>query len=63
MHSCGSYFVHVPYVVVIGILGKTVSLGMVAGNSGLAITLEYLIETIAGLMIACLGLLFLTAII
>jgi len=50
-------------VVVMGILGKTASLGMVAGNGGLVITLEYLIETIAGLMITCLGLLFLTTII
>ncbi|NQT10233.1 MAG: hypothetical protein HQ573_03575 [Desulfobacteraceae bacterium] len=50
-------------VVVMGILGKTALLGMVAGNGGLVITLEYLIETIAGLMITCLGLLFLTAII
>ena len=50
-------------VVVMGILGKTASLGMVAGNSGLVITLENLIETIAGLMIASLGLLFLTTII
>ena len=50
-------------VVVMGILGKTASLGMVAGNGGLVITLEYLIETIAGLMITCLGLLFLTVII
>ena len=38
-------------------------IGMVAGNSGLVITLENLIETIAGLMIASLGLLFLTTII
>ncbi len=50
-------------VVVMGILGKTALLGMVAGNGGLVITLEYLIETIAGLMITCLGLLFLTVII
>ena len=50
-------------VVVIGILGKTALLGMVAGNGGLLITLENLIETIAGLMIASLGLLFLTTII
>ncbi len=50
-------------VVVIGVLGKTASLGMVAKNSGLVIRLEYLIETIAGLMITCLGLLFLTTII
>ena len=50
-------------VVVMGILGKTASLGMVAKNSSLVITLEYLIETIAGLVITCLGLLFLTAII
>ena len=50
-------------VVVMGIIGKTALLGMVAGNGGLMITLEYLIETIAGLMITCLGLLFLTAII
>jgi len=50
-------------VVVMGILGKTALLETVAGNGGLVITLEYLIETIAGLMITCLGLLFLTAII
>ena len=50
-------------VVLIGILGKTASLGMVAGNGGLVITLEYLIETIAGLIITCLGLLFLITII
>lgn len=50
-------------VVVMAILGKSASLGMVAGNGGLVIRLEYLIETIAGLMITCLGLLFLTTII
>ncbi|MBW2568083.1 MAG: hypothetical protein JRD93_03020 [Deltaproteobacteria bacterium] len=50
-------------VVVIATLGKSASLGMVAGNGGLVIRLEHLIETIAGLMITCLGLLFLTAII
>ena len=50
-------------VVVMVISGKTISLGMVAKHGSLAITLEYLIETIAGLMIACLGLLFLATII
>ncbi len=50
-------------VVVMVISSKTISLGMVAKHGSLAITLEYLIETIAGLMIACLGLLFLATII
>jgi len=50
-------------VVVMGILGKTASLGMVARRGSLAITLENLIETIAGLMVASLGLLFLAAVI
>ena len=50
-------------VVVIVISGKTISLGMAAKHGSLAITLEYLIETIAGLMIACLGLLFLATIV
>jgi len=50
-------------VVAIVISGKTISLGMVAKHGSLGITLEYLIETIAGLMIACLGLLFLATIV
>ena len=43
--------------------GKIVSLGMVGRHGGLAVTLENLIETIAGLMVASLGLLFLAAVI
>ena len=50
-------------VVVMVLSGKTISLGMVAKHASMAITLEYLIETIAGLMIACLGLLFLATIV
>ncbi len=50
-------------VVVIVISGKTISLGMAAKHGSLTITLEYLIETIAGLMITCLGLLFLATIV
>jgi len=50
-------------VVVMVISGKAISLGMVARRGSLAITLENLIETIAGLMVASLGLLFLAAVI
>lgn len=50
-------------VVVMVISGKAISLGMVARHGSLAITIENLIETIAGLMIASLGLLFLAAVI
>ena len=50
-------------VVVMVISGKAISLGMVARRGTLAITLENLIETIAGLMVASLGLLFLAAVI
>ena len=44
-------------VAVMVISGKNISLGMVARHGRLAITLENLIETIAGLLIASLGLL------
>ena len=50
-------------VVVMGISGKAISLKMLAKHGSLAITLENLIETTAGLMVASLGLLFLAAII
>jgi ABC-type nickel/cobalt efflux system permease component RcnA len=50
-------------VVVIVISGKNISLGMVARHGSLAITLENLIETIAGLLVASLGLLFLVTVI
>jgi hypothetical protein len=45
------------------ISGKNISLGMVARHGSLAITLENLIETIAGLIVASLGLLFLATVI
>jgi ABC-type nickel/cobalt efflux system permease component RcnA len=50
-------------VVVMVMSGKAVSLGMVERHKSLALTLENLIETIAGLMIASLGVLFLAAVI
>jgi ABC-type nickel/cobalt efflux system permease component RcnA len=50
-------------VVVMVISGKNISLGMVARHGSLAITLENLIETIAGLLVASLGLLFLATVI
>jgi nickel/cobalt transporter (NicO) family protein len=50
-------------VVVMVISGKAVSLGMVERHTSLALTMENLIETIAGLMVASLGLLFLAAVI
>jgi ABC-type nickel/cobalt efflux system permease component RcnA len=49
--------------VVMVMSGKAVSLGVVGRHSNLAITMENLIETIAGLMVASLGLLFLAAVI
>jgi len=50
-------------VVVMVISGKAVSLGMLERHTSLALTMENLIETIAGLMVASLGLLFLAAVI
>ena len=50
-------------IVVMVISGKAVSLGMIERHGSLALTMENLIETIAGLMVACLGLLFLAAVI
>ena len=50
-------------VVVLVISGKAISLGIVARYGSLAITIENLIETIAGLLVASLGLLFLAAVI
>ncbi len=50
-------------VVVMVMSGKAVSLGMVEKHGSLAIIIENLIEAIAGLMIAILGLLFLAAVI
>ena len=50
-------------VVVMVISGKAVSLGMVGRHGSLALTMENFIETIAGLMVASLGLLFLAAVI
>ncbi len=49
--------------VVMVMSGKAVSLGVIGRHSDLAITVENLIETIAGFMIAMLGLLFLSAVI
>ncbi len=48
-------------VVVMLISGKSISLGMVARHGRLAITLENLIKTIAGFLVASLGLLFLVS--
>ncbi|MGB2930224.1 MAG: hypothetical protein WBB70_15080 [Desulfobacterales bacterium] len=53
----------ITFVVVIVMSGKAMSLGMAARHGSLAITIENLIETIAGLMVASLGLLFLAAVI
>lgn len=50
-------------IVVMVISGKAVSLGMVGRYGNLAITMEKLIEIIAGLMVASLGSLFLAAVI
>ena len=50
-------------VVVMVISGKAISLGMVARHDNLAITIENLIETTAGLLVASLGLLFLAAVV
>jgi len=50
-------------IVVMVISGKAISLEMVARDSSLAITVENLIETIAGLLVASLGLLFFAAVI
>ena len=50
-------------VVVMVISGKAVSLGLAESHGSLATTIENLIETIAGLMVASLGLLFLAAVI
>ena len=47
--------------VVMVMSGKAASLGVVGRHGGLAVTIENLIETIAGLMVASLGLLFLAA--
>jgi len=53
----------ITFVVVMVMSGKAVSLGMVGKHGSLAIIIENLIEVIAGLMIASLGLLFLAAVI
>ena len=53
----------ITFVVVMVMSGKAVSLGMVGKHGSLAIIIENLIEAIAGLMIAVLGLLFLAAVI
>jgi len=50
-------------VVVLVISGKGISLGILARHGSLAITIENLIETIAGFLVASLGLLFLAAVI
>jgi len=50
-------------LVVMVISGKAISLKMLAKHGRLAITLENLIETTAGLMVASMGLLFLAAVI
>ena len=50
-------------VVLMVMSGKAVSLGMVERHGSFALTMENLIEAIAGLMVASLGLLFLAAVI